>query len=174
MTLVRAHAKEGCWSWAIYSPCEGYRYELTRIWDGAARRALFLMLNPSTATERANDPSVERCERRARRLGFGALRVCNLFAWRATNPKALRDLEDPVGGGNDDAIRDGSRWADMIICAWGVHGAYRDRGPLIEARLRADGMTLHHLGLSKDGLPRHPLYIPYHWQPESWGKDQTA
>ena len=170
MNVVRAHAAPECWSWAIYSACEGYRYELTRIWDGSARRALFIMLNPSTATELANDPSVERCERRARRLGFGALRVCNLFAWRGTDPNCLRNRDDPIGFGNDDAILDGSRWADVIVCAWGVHGAYLDRGSLIEASLRSTGAALYHLGLSKDGLPRHPLYIPYHRQPESWSE----
>jgi hypothetical protein len=59
--------------------------------------ALFIMLNPSTATEVQNDPTVERCERRARALGFGAFRVLNIFAWRATDPRDMRAAADPVG-----------------------------------------------------------------------------
>lgn len=126
------------------------------------------MLNPSTATETQNDPTVERCERRARALGFGAFRVLNIFAWRDTDPKAMRAAADPVGPGNDGAIRESLPWADQVICAWGTHGAHLNRGPLVEALLRATGTPLFHLGLSKDGHPKHPLYIGYGVQPMPW------
>ena len=85
--ITRTHLKGDADSVAVYSPCERYRYLLTRVWDGAGPRALFVMLNPSTATEFQNDPTVERCERRARALGFGAFRVANIFAFRATDPR---------------------------------------------------------------------------------------
>jgi hypothetical protein len=78
--ITRTHLKDDAASVAIYSDCENYRYALTRIWDEAAGKVAFVMLNPSTATEVQNDPTVERCERRARALGFGAFRVCNIFA----------------------------------------------------------------------------------------------
>lgn len=126
------------------------------------------MLNPSTATEVQNDPTVERCERRARTLGFGAFRVTNIFAWRDTNPFKMRKAIDPTGPQNDEAILDATHWADQTICAWGTHGAHLGRGPAVETLLRETGQPLFHLGLSKAGHPKHPLYIAYTQQPELW------
>ena len=165
--ITRTHQKGDAASVAVYSPCERYRYALTRVW-GTGPRVLFVMLNPSTATEVQNDPTVERCERRARALGYGGFRVCNIFAWRDTDPRAMRAAADPVGPANDAAIRDGALWADAVVCAWGTHGAHLDRGRQVETLLRATGRTLTHLGLSKDGHPKHPLYIAYSQQPETW------
>ena len=166
--ITRTHQKGDAWSEAVYSDCERYRYLLTRVWEPGGAKALFVMLNPSTATEVQNDPTVERCERRARALGFGAFRVTNIFAWRETDPKAMRAAADPVGPANDAAIRDSAPWADRIICAWGAHGAHLDRGPAVERLLRGTGLPLFHLGLTKAGHPRHPLYIAYDRQPERW------
>ena len=166
--IERAHLKGDADSLAVYSPCERYRYTLTRTWDISGSRSLFVMLNPSTATELKNDPTVERCERRARVLGYGAFRVCNIFAWRDTDPRALRRAPDPVGPENDAAIRESCDWADAAICAWGTHGAYLGRGPEVERIMRATGAKLHHLGLTKGGHPKHPLYIPYAAQPQLW------
>jgi hypothetical protein len=166
--ITRHHLKNDAQSTAVYSDCERYRYLLTRVWEPAGRKALFIMLNPSTATEVQNDPTVERCERRARTLGFGAFRVTNIFAWRDTDPKAMRAATDPTGPENDVAILDSSTWADQIICAWGTHGAHLGRGPHVEGLLRATGLPLYHLGLSKAGHPKHPLYIKYAEQPRLW------
>jgi hypothetical protein len=166
--IEREHLKDDAASVALYSDCENYRYSLTRVWDVNERRVLFVMLNPSTATEVQNDPTVERCERRARALGFGAFRVCNIFAWRATDPKNMRAQVDPVGPDNDAAILAGCDWADEIVCAWGTHGEHRARGPEVERIMRKTGLPLTHLGLSKAGHPKHPLYIAYAVQPEEW------
>lgn len=166
--ITRTHTKGDAPSTAIYSDCERYRYSLTRVWDTDGKRAHFVMLNPSTATEVQNDPTVERCERRARTLGFGAFRVTNIFAWRDTDPRAMRAAADPVGPANDAAILDGADWADQTIAAWGTHGAHLDRGPQIEHLLRQSGKPIYHLGLSKAGHPKHPLYLPYSQQPELW------
>lgn len=166
--ITRRHLKGDAHSVAVYSDCERYRYMLTREWDPGGRRALFIMLNPSTATEVQNDPTVERCERRARALGFGAFRVTNIFAWRDTDPKHMRAATDPVGPGNDAAILESCPWADQIICAWGAHGAHLDRGRAVATILRATGLPLFHLGLTKEGHPKHPLYISYAQQPEPW------
>ncbi|MGB8621468.1 MAG: DUF1643 domain-containing protein [Paracoccaceae bacterium] len=166
--ITRTHLKGDAASTAVYSDCERYRYSLTRIWAPAGRKALFVMLNPSTATEVQNDPTVERCERRARALGFGAFRVTNIFAWRDTDPRKMRAAEDPVGPANDAAILEGAPWADQIICAWGTHGAHLGRGPAVEALLRGTGLPLHHLGLTQAGHPKHPLYISYARRPERW------
>lgn len=166
--ITRTHQKGDAASVAVYSDCEAYRYTLTRVWDPEGRKALFVMLNPSTATEVQNDPTVERCERRARALGFGAFQVTNIFAYRATDPKVMRAASDPVGPENDSAISQGAQWADQIICAWGTHGAFGERGAKVEALLRDTGLDLYHLGLSKAGHPKHPLYIAYTQQPEPW------
>ncbi|SEP96313.1 DUF1643 domain-containing protein [Thalassovita taeanensis] len=166
--ITREFLKGDAQSTAVYSDCENYRYLLTRVWDPAGRKALFVMLNPSTATEVQNDPTVERCERRARALGFGSFRVTNIFAWRDTDPRAMRAATDPVGPENDRAIADSCDWADQIIAAWGAHGDHLNRGPAVARLLRDTGRTIHHLGLTKGGHPKHPLYIAYTQQPQQW------
>ncbi len=166
--ITRSHQKGDAASTAIYSDCERYRYALRRVWDVAGKRVHFIMLNPSTATEMQNDPTVERCERRARALGFGAFRVTNIFAWRDTDPRAMRAAADPVGPANDAAILEGCAWADTIVAAWGTHGAHLDRGAVVAALLAKTGREVHHLGLTKDGHPRHPLYVAYASKPVLW------
>jgi hypothetical protein len=166
--ITREFQKGDAHSTAVYSDCKRYRYLLTRAWEPTGRKALFVMLNPSTATEVQNDPTVERCERRARTLGFGAFRVTNIFAWRDTDPRKMRAAADPVGPANDEAIRGSVDWADQVICAWGTHGSHLARGPAVEALLRATGAPLFTLGLTKDGHPKHPLYIGYAEQPNEW------
>lgn len=172
--ITRSFQKGDAASTAVYSDCQAFRYQLTRIWNPAGPKALFVMLNPSTATEAQNDPTVERCERRARALGFGAFRVTNIFAFRATDPRVMRAAPDPIGPGNDTAIAGSAEWADQIICAWGTHGAHLHRGPRIEALLRATALPLFHLGLTQAGHPAHPLYIAYDRQPQAWITPPTA
>jgi hypothetical protein len=170
--ITRSHQKGDAASVAVYSDCERWRYLLTRVWNPGGSRAMFVMLNPSTATEVQNDPTVERCERRARALGFGAFRVTNIFAYRATDPRVMKAAVDPVGPANDSAIVDSMGWADRIICAWGTHGAHLGRGAQVTAMLRAAGAPLWHLGLTAAGHPTHPLYIPYDRALIAW--DQAA
>lgn len=166
--IERSHQKGDAPSVAIYSDCERYRYALTRIWDDAGQKILFVMLNPSTATEIQNDPTVERCERRARALGYGAFRVCNIFAYRATDPRDMRAQDDPIGPDNSNTILQAADWADTIVCAWGTHGEHMKQGKTIETVLRGQQKPLMQLGLSKAGHPKHPLYISYKQQPEPW------
>ena len=173
--IERRHQKGDAASWAVYSDDEAYRYRLERVW-APGPRVLFVMLNPSTATEVQNDPTVERCERRARALGFGSFAVGNIFAFRATDPKVMRAQPDPVGPGNDAALLAMAAEADRIVAAWGTHGAHMARGAAVEALLRGQGHALHHLGLSIAGIPKHPLYIGYDTQPVLWeqGSDPAA
>ena len=166
--ITKTHTKDDAPSTAIYSDCENYRYSLTRVWNKDGKRVLFVMLNPSTATEVQNDPTVERCERRARTLGYGSFCVCNIFAFRATDPRVMRAQTDPIGPANDVAITNAADWADDIVCAWGTHGEHMDRGSHVEKLLRALPKPLSHLGLSKAGHPKHPLYIGYKVQPVLW------
>ncbi len=167
-TVERRHEADGTRSRAVYSPCETYRYLLEREWDAGARRIAFVMLNPSTASELRNDPTIERCERRARQMGYGAFRVVNLFAFRATSPADLRRAEAPEGSGNAAAVAEACDWADLVLAAWGVHGAHQGAGPRLAEMLLARGAELHHLGLTRHGHPRHPLYVSYGVGPTPW------
>ena len=166
--LIRRHNKGNCRSEASYSDCEGYRFALTRVWDAKGPKVTFVMLNPSTATEVQNDPTVERCERRARTLGYGAFQVTNIFAFRATDPRVMKTQIDPVGADNNAMILAAAAWADLVVCAWGSHGAHLGRGQEVGDMLRQTNQPLHHLGLTKEGHPKHPLYIGYAEQPRLW------
>ena len=166
--ITRTHIKDDAPSVAVYSDCEKYSYSLTRTWDQSQEHVLFVMLNPSTATEVQNDPTVERCERRARTLGFGSFCVTNIFAWRDTDPRKMRASKDPIGPNNDAAITQAAVIADQIVCAWGTHGAFMERGAFVKGLLDQTGKPLSHLGLSKDGHPKHPLYIAYSQKPVLW------
>jgi hypothetical protein len=94
--------------------------------------------------------------------------VCNIFAWRDTDPKNMKAAADPIGPANDDAIREACDWADTVVCAWGTHGAHMARGAFCEDVMRTTGKPLFHVGLTQDGPPRHPLYVAYAVQPTEW------
>lgn len=159
-------------SGATFSPCRAFRYDLWRRWDNGPT-ILWLMLNPSTADALENDPAVERCERRSIALGAGGYHVCNLFALRSTNPKALYTAEDPVGPDNDRTILEQARAAERVICGWGNHGAYRNRSRDVLARLAAHGIEPQCLKLTGAGEPGHPLYIGYSVEPQPLGPVRT-
>jgi hypothetical protein len=94
--------------------------------------------------------------------------VTNIFAWRDTDPRKMRAAKDPVGPENDKTILEFAHWADTIVCAWGTHGEHRQRGHEVQQILRETQQPLYHLGLSKAGHPKHPLYIAYSEQPQLW------
>jgi len=142
---------------AVFSPCTRYRFRLWREWGDASSRCLFVMLNPSTATAEVDDPTIRRCVGYAKRWGFGALDVANIFALRSTDPEALYAEADPVGAGNDEAIVELARCASRVVLAWGAHGAYQGRGSAV-LRLLA-GVPCVALGVTQSGQPRHPLYL---------------
>ena len=152
---------------AVFSPDRQYRYLLRRrALLGAETTCLFVLLNPSTADETVNDPTIRRCLGFARSWGFGHLVVANLFALRSTDPKPLYQHPDPVGPDNDRHIAEASAEARLTIAGWGNHGELRHQGEYV--RLLLDKPK--HLGLTKQGHPRHPLYLradtaPLDWQP---------
>lgn len=167
--IERQANQDGTRSTAWYSPCEAYRYGLRRVWEPAGAEVLYIMLNPSTATELQNDPTIERCQRRAKALGFGAMRIANLFAYRATRPEDLRRAADPSGPENADLLAAWSGQSAMTLAAWGVHGDLHCAGPRMATVLQGD---VRHLGLTKAGHPRHPLYVSYAVSPAQWPKEQ--
>lgn len=152
---------------AEFSPCRAYRYRLWRKWDSRPP-CCFVMLNPSTADETVNDPTVTRCERRARDLGHGGLVVVNLFAFRATDPAAMKAQADPIGPLNDEHIRNAAGAAGRVICAWGEHGRHMGRGWQVRAMLHDAGIRLQVLAFNASGEPKHPLYVASKTQPMDW------
>jgi hypothetical protein len=150
---------------ARFSADRLHRYALWRVWDADRGLCNFLMLNPSTAHETADDPTVARCTRRARIWGYGGLVVTNLFAFRTTDPAGLRSAPDPVGPENDAAIVAAALSAGLVVCAWGNHGAYRGRASAVRALLDGLGVTPYHLALTRRGEPAHPLYLGYRVAP---------
>lgn len=154
---------------AVFSDCERYRYRLWRVWDESKPKLCFVMLNPSTATHEALDPTVSRCKKRADSLGYGGLEVVNIFALRSTDPKALYEVTDPVGPENFRAIADTVNQCAIAICAWGGHGRFLNIGPMIRERINQyyPGKA-HYLKLNSDGSPAHPLYLPYSLKPVLW------
>lgn len=146
-------------AWAKFSPDRCYRYELGRLWDDTLPSLVVIGLNPSTADEAEDDPTIRRCMGFARGFGCGSLIMLNLFAWRATDPRELRRVPHPIGIDNDSHIlRAGVFWPPaIIVAAWGVHGALYGRAREVRRLLRTE--DVHHLGLTKDGHPRHPLYL---------------
>lgn len=157
-------------STASFSECGAYRYTLTRTWNPDGPIWTFLMLNPSTADQVVNDPTVARCQSRAYRAGAGGIIVVNIFALRSTDPQALYDAVDPVGVGNDAAILEACRKAELVICAWGKHGCFRGRGDEVRAMLNAAGIDPYVLVLNQDGSPKHPLYVAKTTTPQPWGR----
>lgn len=156
---------------ATFSACRRYRYALWRIWDEAKPPCLFVMLNPSTADEVDNDPTVERCERRSRAMGYGGLRVANIFALRSTDPSVLYTTDDPTGPDNDAAIIQAASNSGLVVCGWGTHGNLHGRGRQVMALLEGNQIQAHYLVLNADGTPRHPLYVAYSKNPIPWGKE---
>lgn len=165
--ILKRHDNGDTRSEAVYSECGVYRYRLSRDW-GAGPRIAFIMLNPSTASELRNDPTVARCEGRARRRGYGGFDVLNIFAFRATRPEDLRAAADPVGTANAETVLAVSSAAATVICGWGQHGAHLGQGPTVRGLLAAAGIPLWHLGLTRDLHPRHPLYVANTVEPMPW------
>jgi hypothetical protein len=148
---------------AILSEPRGtYRYALWRIWDQSKPRPIFIGLNPSTADAENDDPTIRRCINFAKAWGGGGVIMLNLFAYRSTKPEGLHKVSDPIGPDNN-------KWLDfytsksnsVIIAAWGAgvkSSPIEQRDKHVLNRL-TKYHQLYHLGLTKEGYPRHPLYV---------------
>lgn len=128
------------------------------------------MLNPSTADAQKLDPTVTRCLHYSQQWQFATMIVCNLFAYRATDPRQLLIAAEPVGKKNDYHIRLACREADRIILAWGNHGIHHSRADGVRKKLRSwsEPEKLYALRINKSGEPAHPLYLPGNLQPDTY------
>ena len=154
---------------ALLSPCGRYRYILSRQW-GPGGLVAFVCLNPSVADGTVDDPTVRRCVGFAQQLGYGALMLVNLFAYRATKPSEMLAAKDPIGPDNDKHLVAVAKVADLTVAAWGAYGSHMGR----DAAVRAVLPRLHCLRLTKGGHPGHPLYLPYSAAPMAWPAKQPG
>ena len=162
-------------SGATFSTCRWYRYRLWRGWGDPDRRLAVIGLNPSTADESDDDPTIRKCRGFAQRMGLGALDMLNLFAWRSTDPIGLLDAADPVGPENDDAIHKTCVGA-VVLCAWGSHRKSGTVARLVATRAMAVRFVIAKakprrvivLKWNADANPKHPLYARYDSELIEW------
>ena len=134
-----------------------YRYVLTRKWgDDDSNLVMFIGLNPSTADEHTDDPTIRRCTQFAKAWGYDGLIMTNLFALRATDPREMIMHADPVGEMNDVILRSASECASKIVAMWGNYGGHRNRGEQILKQFS----NLHYLKMTQLNQPAHVLYLP--------------
>ena len=143
-----------------------YRYSLARVWDPTLEPLVFILLNPSTADETANDPTVTRCIGHARRLGYGGLIVVNLYAYRATDPRVMLKAADPVGPHNDQAIVEAVT-GRTVIAAWGTNAKPGRVREVLELIPPTTSMFVLQL-TPVSRVPQHPLYVGRSVTPIPW------
>ena len=166
----------------IFSPCRRYRYTLWRefetsfLFDGGNKMkdgyVMFIGLNPSTADETKDDPTIRRCIGYAKSWGYGALCMTNLFAWRETDSSKLRLVENPVGADNQHYLLKIASEAALVIAAWGTKGTQRGivQDLTVCQWLKEVGVEIYCLRKTKDGHPEHPLYLPKNLNPQRFEK----
>ena len=120
-------------------PKEEYRYSLTRTWDAKKPYAMWVLMNPSTARAKVDDPTVAKCQRFARAWEiYGGIKVANTFAYRCTKRKQLLEVTDPVGPDNDASIIEMAKNSEIVIFAYGKPHKNAAR-TLATANLASDG-----------------------------------
>ena len=154
---------------AIISVCRKYRYELRRIWNPRRGVVCFIMLNPSTANIDFNDPTIRRCMGFAATWGRGGIIVGNLFAYRTTMPRILRDVGDPIGPLNDEFLKAMTREAAITVCAWGNHGKYLKRDKTVLQLLSSPKC----IAVNASGTPKHPLYARGYLEPRPFSPNKA-
>jgi hypothetical protein len=139
---------------AKLSECRSYRYALWRTWDSSKPLVMFVGLNPSTADETSDDPTLTRCINYAKSWGYGGVCMANLFAFRATEPTDMKASDDPIGTENNQWLQKLAKDAALVVAAWGNDGSYLKRSEQVKELLP----NLYCLKLNKSGEPAHPLY----------------
>lgn len=149
---------------AHYSDCEKFRYLLRRDWDISKPAICFLMLNPSTATEIDNDPTIERCQRRAMTMNYGSMLIVNLFPFRMTDSRLLHTAADLIGDIDlaNQSIIDAVKESEITVCGWGSHVFALARAKSVISILGEEHLSrIMCLDINQDGNPKHPLYVAY-------------
>ena len=146
---------------AVFSDCEKYRYTLYRMWNTTEQQIIFVGLNPSTADERIDDPTIRRCRCFAESWGYGSMIMLNLFAYRSTDPRNLKKCNNPIGDYNLSFLKEYIRKYKTIAC-YGNGGNYLNRHKEFLKEYRGH---LYAIKILKNGMPSHPLYLKKNLQP---------
>lgn len=159
---------------AVFSRCGRWRYLLWRVGPRGGRMLGIGLLNPSTADEQGDDPTIRQCRRRAAQARMTGILVWNLFAWRATLPAELKRAPDPVGAHNDAAIALALELCPRTLIGWGNHGSMSGRDRRVLAECSQAGAVLATLGFTGNGAPRHPLYVASRTRLRRWRPDSPC
>ena len=156
---------------AVLSEDGQYRYRLSRTWASPGPPCAFIGANPSTADATADDPTVRKMTALAKLWGCSALQVVNVAAYRATDPRHLAGVDDPIGPDNDAHLlavaRDVHARGGPVVAAWGTVAP--TAAAAHAARLLAGaGVPLLALRTTKHGHPGHPLYVRSNTIPTPW------
>lgn len=163
---------------AWFSQAPGYerqfRFTLGRTWDRDSGRACFVMLNPSTADEQQDDPTIRRVMRFARDWGYGGVDIVNLSPVVSSNPDDILKRWPPsiaYRTNRAEIVRQANA-AEIVVLAWGAHKV-ADL-PSMSHDLRLPWDLAHCLGVNANGSPKHPLYVRADTQPQPWGEALDA
>ena len=155
---------------AVISDDRKYRYTLYREWAEdpmfeGIQVLNFVMLNPSTADAAQDDPTIRKCIGFAKHNKYNAIRVVNLFAYRATNPKDLQKFYveggDIVGERNDEYVAEIPP-EETVVAAWG--STFKNEyfwKRRVEKTINLLNRKMRCLRKTQEGRPWHPLYVPY-------------
>lgn len=147
---------------SVVTPCGRWRYELRIEWNPKFPPLLCVMLNPSIATHRVDDPTKKLVWKRADRMGYGACWIVNLGAGRSEKPSVWMKMRDPIGPENDRAVYnildETKARGGMLFVGWGRHGSFMQRDRWFIAAVRRRRMLMYCLGVNNDGSPKHPLF----------------
>lgn len=154
---------------AIFSPCRRWRYLLWRRWDRQGDVLMVVGLNPSTANETEDDPTIRRCIGFAKGWGFGALWMVNAYAFRATQPRdMIAQGSGALGPRNNEFLLRTAIDADMVLAAWGTHCDGLRESQIIGTVTEGALKPLYAFGFTKGGHPKHPLYLRADTKPMEW------
>ncbi len=138
---------------AVFSDCKKYRYALIREWDRNLPGIMFIGLNPSTADDTQNDPTINNVIKLAKHNGYGSIYMLNLFGIISSKPEVLRSHPDPVG--EQDFYFDIYRpYCDKVLFAWGAFKEAKERAKIVSQRFPAPLC----IGINNGGSPKHPLF----------------
>ena len=138
---------------ALFSDCRKYRIALWRFWDPVKPRIMFIGLNPSTANEYTDDPTIRRVKKFAADWGYGGVYMMNLFTYVTPFPEELMRCEDPIYG-CDIMLKEIAEKCDKIIFAWGSFKEAEKRAREVMSMFEGYALVIN-----SDGSPRHPLYV---------------
>lgn len=158
---LKMNIEKSVYKSAYITRCGHYRYWLKRQWNFGENFVCWVMLNPSTADEKSDDPTLKKCIGFSKKWGFDGLIVANLFGFRSTDPEGLKSWLDPVGKHNDCLALFSMSQCSKIICAWGNHGSYLNRQHEFHEIALPYSQKLYCLGKTNSGHPKHPVRLGY-------------